>query len=256
MQKAIFPNPFEVAKLSASVKLNAEERALYDAINKVRTDHYKRSPFAANPELSKMARDHAERLAKSDAKEVNVAGEYKGKVLVVNSKRFAKPAEEKDKKKDQLTPLQQFALTLLPDNKKEPELVRPGFEIGVGSVLLSNGDVQYTLLIGDRGKFSLPSQTHALQCVDIDGDGLKDFITGRRWWAHGERGDAGPNDPAYLYWFQAKRGRDGMISFTPHLIDDASGVGTSFAVADVNGDGLPDIVVANKRGVHLFLQQR
>src|SRR5262245_36501022 len=37
----------------------------------------------------------------------------------------------------------------------------------------------------------LMSQTHALHCVDIDGDGLKDLVTGRRWWAHGPKGDPG-----------------------------------------------------------------
>ena len=40
------------------------------------------------------------------------------------------------------------------------------------------------------------------------------------------------------------------------MIDDDSGIGTQFAVADINGDGLPDVVVSNKKGVHLFLQQR
>ena len=29
----------------------------------------------------------------------------------------------------------------------------------------------------------LVSQTHALQCVDVNGDGLKDLVTGKRWWA-------------------------------------------------------------------------
>ena len=29
------------------------------------------------------------------------------------------------------------------------------------------------------------SQLHALQLVDMDGDGLKDLITGKRYWAHG-----------------------------------------------------------------------
>ena len=33
----------------------------------------------------------------------------------------------------------------------------------------------------------LLSQTHALHCVDINGDGLKDLVTGRRWWVHGPK---------------------------------------------------------------------
>jgi hypothetical protein len=100
------------------------------------------------------------------------------------------------------------------------------------------------------------SQSHALHCVDINGDGLKDLVTGKRWWAHGPKGDAAPNDPAVLYWFEARRGPDGIITFTPHKIDDDSGIGTQFAVADVNGDQLPDVVIANKKGVFLFEQVR
>jgi hypothetical protein len=101
----------------------------------------------------------------------------------------------------------------------------------------------------------LVSQTHALHVVDINGDGLKDLVTGKRWWAHGPTGDADPSAPAKLYWFEAKK-KDGVISFVPHEIDDDSGVGTQFVVADVNGDGLPDIVVSNKKGTFLFEQVR
>ena len=79
MQRALFPNPFDVAKLPASIKFNDAEKALFDAVTKVRSDHFKRAPFAANPELCRMARDHAERVAKSDAKEANIAGQYPGR---------------------------------------------------------------------------------------------------------------------------------------------------------------------------------
>jgi FG-GAP-like repeat/FG-GAP repeat len=100
------------------------------------------------------------------------------------------------------------------------------------------------------------SQSHALHFVDINGDGLKDLVTGKRWWAHGPKGDPDSDKPAVLYWFEARKDKDGLTSFLPHKIDDDSGIGTQFAVADVNGDKLPDIVVANKKGVFLFEQVR
>ncbi|OWK37709.1 FG-GAP repeat domain-containing protein [Fimbriiglobus ruber] len=101
----------------------------------------------------------------------------------------------------------------------------------------------------------LLSETHAAHFVDINGDGLKDLVTGKRWWSHG-RGEPGSDKPAMIYWFQASKGADKKITFTPHVIDDDSGVGTQFEVTDINGDGLLDVVVSNKKGVKVIIQER
>src|SRR5262249_6170395 len=101
----------------------------------------------------------------------------------------------------------------------------------------------------------LVSETHAMHYVDINGDGLKDLVTGKRWWSHG-RAEPGADGPAMIYWFEAKKDKDGIITFTPHEVDNDSGIGTQFTVTDVNGDGLLDIVTSNKKGTFLFEQVR
>lgn len=99
------------------------------------------------------------------------------------------------------------------------------------------------------------SQLHAVALADINGDGLKDIVTGKRFWAHGRYGDPEPNAPAVLYWFELVRGASGEADFVPHLIDTDSGVGTQVVVGDLNGDALPDVVVGNKKGTFVFLQR-
>jgi hypothetical protein len=98
------------------------------------------------------------------------------------------------------------------------------------------------------------SQTHGLCLADINSDGLPDFVTGKRWWAHAQ-GDPGGDQPAVFAWWELRH-ESGGLTWTRHPFDDDSGPGTQFTVADVNGDSLPDIVAANKKGVHLFEQVR
>ena len=97
------------------------------------------------------------------------------------------------------------------------------------------------------------SQLHALELVDMNGDGVEDILTGKRVWAHGPTGDVEADAPAVVLWFEVKRGNGGDVAFVPHLIDDDSGVGTQVAAADLDGDRRPDVVVANKKGIFLHL---
>ena len=101
----------------------------------------------------------------------------------------------------------------------------------------------------------LVSETHALIAADINGDGLKDLVTGKRFWSHG-RSEPGSDKPARIYWLEADRGADNAITFTPREVDDQSGIGTQFVVTDFNGDGQLDVVTSNKKGVFLLEQVR
>lgn len=98
------------------------------------------------------------------------------------------------------------------------------------------------------------SQLHAAELCDVDGDGVQDLITGKRFWAHGGR-DPGAKQLAVLFWLKTVR-RQGRVHFEPNLIDVRSGVGTQVHVTDLNGDRRPDIVIGNKLGTYAFVQNR
>lgn len=97
------------------------------------------------------------------------------------------------------------------------------------------------------------SQSHALACEDINGDGHPDLISGKRYLAH-IQGDPGTHDPSVLYWFEFVPGKNPQ--WIPHLVDDNSGVGNNFQVQDMNKDSRPDIIVSNKKGVFVFEQKK
>ena len=95
------------------------------------------------------------------------------------------------------------------------------------------------------------SELHATGLRDMDGDGLKDIVTGKTYWSHHKQSPQW-NAGAVVYWFKLVRGKDG-VDFVPQRADTDSGLGRQVSIGDVNGDGLPDIVSAGMKGTHVLL---
>src|SRR4030095_12171246 len=74
-------------------------------------------------------------------------------------------------------------------------------------------------------------EIHAVDLIDMDGDGLKDIVTGKRFWSHGIPGDLDPSGGAVLYLFNRVRGPNHTAEFVPNLIDNDSGIGTQVVAA-------------------------
>jgi hypothetical protein len=99
------------------------------------------------------------------------------------------------------------------------------------------------------------TELHALTMADVDGDGVKDIITGKRAWAHLDSySDPDAQGAAVLYWFKTIRDPKGPggARFVPELIHNRSGVGSMIQVADLNQDGAIDIMAGTNRGGFIF----
>ena len=84
----------------------------------------------------------------------------------------------------------------------------------------------------------LVSETHAVHFKDLDGDGLKDLITGKRWLSHGRSEPGSDHSPA-IYWLKAAKSADGMTTFTPIVIDGVNGVVVDNVPWGEAGSGIP-----------------
>jgi len=128
------------------------------------------------------------------------------------------------------------------------EQIRPGGKIAFRKHIIMNDrpeDNRYGLVF---------SEPHSVALADMDGDGLKDLITGKTFWSHHTKSplwDAG----AVVYWFRLVRGEQG-VDWVPYLADGESGIGRQVVVRDVNGDRLPDIVVGGMVGCNVLTQHR
>ncbi len=95
------------------------------------------------------------------------------------------------------------------------------------------------------------SQYHSMEWEDLDGDGINELITGKRYHAHNGH-DPGGNDDIGLYYFKwnGESFTKQVITFGPY--GEGKGTGVYFSVADLDGNKRKDIVVAGKDGLYVY----
>ena len=99
------------------------------------------------------------------------------------------------------------------------------------------------------------TQAHALTLADIDGDGIPELITGKRFMAH-NGADPEAFAPLGLYYYKLKRGPNPV--WTRHVIsyNEGIGAGLNIEVVDLNGDGRPDIITTGKWGGPVWFENQ
>lgn len=95
------------------------------------------------------------------------------------------------------------------------------------------------------------SQLHQVIMVDMDGDGTRDILTGKRYRGHAGT-DPGANEPLCIFWYKVDPGPD--PGFTRYIIsyDENIGIGMQLRTVDIDDDGDMDIVAPGKSGLYLL----
>ncbi|MGI4755687.1 MAG: FG-GAP-like repeat-containing protein [Janthinobacterium lividum] len=99
------------------------------------------------------------------------------------------------------------------------------------------------------------TEPHGSAIADMDGDGVPDFVVGKRYWSHlDDFYDPDPYGAAVLYWYKTVRDKSapGGARLEPHLIHNRSGVGSDVLPVDLNGDGAMDVVTSTRSGTYIF----
>ena len=99
------------------------------------------------------------------------------------------------------------------------------------------------------------SEPHGATFADVDGDGIPDFIAGKRYFSHlDSQLDPDPYGPPVLFWYRTVRNpkAPGGAELIPEMIHNRSGAGSDVLAVDLNKDGAIDIVTSTDRGTFIF----
>ncbi len=98
------------------------------------------------------------------------------------------------------------------------------------------------------------AQYHDMQWADIDGDGERELITGKRHRAHCGT-EAGEHDDLGIYYFKWNGESFSKQIINYGEINHATGCGIYFELADLRGVGHLDLIAPGKGGLYLFYNE-
>ena len=99
------------------------------------------------------------------------------------------------------------------------------------------------------------SQAHSLVLADLDGCGVPELVTGKRFLAH-NGGDPDPNGTLGVYYYKLSRSPSPV--WTKHVISYGEGIGSgvNLCAADLDGDGDLDVIVTGKWGGPVWFENQ
>jgi hypothetical protein len=99
------------------------------------------------------------------------------------------------------------------------------------------------------------SQAHSITLADLDGDGVADLVTGKRFMAH-NGSDPDESGPLGVYWYRLQRGP--TVTWTKYAItfNQGIGAGLNIPVVDLDKDGDLDVVVTGKWGGPAWIENK
>jgi hypothetical protein len=101
------------------------------------------------------------------------------------------------------------------------------------------------------------TQAHSLALADLDGCGMPELVTGKRFMAHNGK-DPEENGPLGVYYYKLHRQPDHSVSWDKRVISFNEGIGSglNICVADINGDGRQDVIVTGKWGGPVWFENQ